>query len=123
MRYVAAGCAVQNLRKLLQPKFMRVCREQPRRRRTSTRNRLLPHPASVCAHHRLTVFASEGLLECGGILHRSLDAPLPRGMRIGLCALARLLVGNVLAPDLSVGQEETLLGCVAINLLGRCTTQ
>src|SRR5215469_46572 len=83
----------------------------------STKKFQLPHPASAGADHRLAWFASENLLECRRILHRSVHAPLSGGVRISQHALARLLVGNVLAPNLPVREEEPLLRCISVNRL------
>src|SRR5215469_1252623 len=78
---------------------------------------LLPDAAGVCTHHGLSGFASKCLLEGSRILYRAIHAPLSGRVRIGQHALTCFLIGHVLAPDLPIRQEESLLRRKAIDRL------
>src|SRR5215469_2825144 len=80
---------------------------------------LLPNAAGVSTHHGLSGFASKCLLEGSRILYRAIHTPLSGRVRIVQHALTRFLIGHVLAPDLPIRQEESLLRREAINRLHR----
>src|SRR5271166_3733726 len=79
----------------------------------------LPDSARGFANHRLARLAAKSFLEGGRVLHYAVHAPASWRMRIGDRQHPRLLVGNVLAPDLAVSNEEPLLWRVAVDGLHR----
>src|SRR5271166_4813941 len=75
-----------------------------------------PDSTSRFAYHRLARLAAESFLEGSRVLHCPVHAPASWRMRIGNRQHPRLLVGNVLAPDLAVSNKEPLLWRVAIEI-------
>src|SRR6185312_6371430 len=76
-----------------------------------------PDAAGVRGHHRLALVAAERLAEFVKIPDDSVDAEHPRGVRIHLRRHPAGLIPNVLAPHLSVGNEEPLRLGVAVDLV------
>src|SRR6185437_527314 len=72
--------------------------------------------AAGCGHHGVALLAAEGLAELVEVLHRALDAPLAGGVGVGFGLVDGSLLRLRAAPDLREGDEEALVGGVAVPL-------
>src|SRR5271165_4963175 len=77
----------------------------------------LPDDAGLLGHHGLSLMAAEGFAELVEILHGAVHPEHPWRMGIGAGGDAGRFVGDVLTPDLSIGDEEALGRSVAVDLL------
>src|SRR5271165_753547 len=77
----------------------------------------LPDDARLVRHHGLSFMASEGFAELVEILHGAVHPEHPWRMGIGAGGDAGRFVGDVLTPDLGVGDEEALGRSVAVDFL------
>src|SRR5258708_13659557 len=77
----------------------------------------LPNVAGVLRYHRLSRLTSPSLLELGHVLHHAVDTILSRRVWIGGDLHASVFGTPFFAPHPTESQKETLLGCVAVDLL------
>src|ERR1700751_2637052 len=75
----------------------------------------LPHPATVCVHHRLPRLAVKRLLKLRHVGNNAVRAIFLRRVRIDCCPQALAFFAHMPAPALSVTYEESLLWREAID--------
>src|SRR5678815_2197060 len=69
----------------------------------------LPYPTRVSGCHRRPVLAAERFPELRHVLQHAVGAPAAWRVDVFLRPATEILIGRVLAPDLRVGNEESLL--------------
>src|SRR5712664_1131357 len=76
----------------------------------------LPDLACLLAHHRLALFAAEGLCKLRHIRKRSVAAEPGQRVRVGVGHQPRVFDPLIGAPDLCPTEEEALLGSEAVSV-------
>src|SRR5580704_13473718 len=78
--------------------------------------KVLPDLAGWRVHHRLTRFATEGVLELGHVRHHAVDARKARRVRVGDGTDAQVLRPFVLARPLRHADKEALVWREAVGV-------